>query len=286
MVPRQPGPLLSGMARSAGVVGSPIQHSLSPLLHRAAYAALGLDGWSYHRTEVPAGALAAYVAGLGPQWAGLSVTMPGKEEALALAREAGPEAGLVGAANTLTRVGGGWRADNTDVPGVLAALRESGVCRVESAVLVGSGATARSVMVALAGLGVQQVRVLVRERVREGTVDLAGRLGLSLEVERYADLQPGSTRPADVVVSTVPVGATPPADRLDPVAGLVVLDVVYAPWPTPFAAELAGRGARVVGGESMLLHQAAEQVRLMTGMEPPVSAMRAALATRLPETGR
>lgn len=270
--------------RRCAVVGDPVDHSLSPVLHGAAYRELGLRDWSYDRVRVPAGELAREVAALGPEWVGLSVTMPGKEEALALADEAGEQAQLVGAANTLVRSGGGWRAENTDVDGVVRALQEQGLNEPRRAVLVGSGATARAALVALHHLGVREVAAVVRRRVRPETAALADLLAIrvaSVAEDGLAD----AAGWADVLVSTVPAGAAPVPDTLAVDAGLVVLDVVYAPWPTPLAARLAAAGARVQGGGTMLVHQAAEQVRLMTGRGAPLAQMRAALAEALDDTG-
>lgn len=273
------------MPTHAGVVGSPIDHSLSPLLHRAAYDALGLDDWVYHRAEVRSGELAAYVTALPPDWRGLSVTMPGKEEALALADSAGEEARLVGAANTLVRSGGGWHAENTDVAGLGRALAEAGVDGPRHVDVVGSGATARSALLAVHRLGARRVRFVVRDRVRPETAALADRLGLTTEVVRYDDR--GRSGPAaDLVVSTVPAGATPPVDRAPVAGGGLVFDVLYAPWPTPLVEAVRRQGGRAVGGGTMLLHQAVVQVELMTGMPGPEEAMRAALAARLPEVAR
>lgn len=279
MVPGQPGQLLT-VPRHAGVVGSPIAHSLSPVLHRAAYDALGLAGWSFHRDRVEAGDLAAYVAGLPRDWVGLAVTMPLKEEALALAQELGEEAALVGGANTLTRLPGGWRGDNTDVHGLEQALRDAGLTTSGSAVVVGSGATARSALLALSRLGVREVRLLVRDEVRAGAVELAARLGLGATTRRYAD-GPADWGSPGVVVNTVPSGATPPVDGWRLPEGAVVFDVGYAGWPTPWAAAWAAQGRSVTRGDGMLLHQAVRQVRLMTGREAPVEAMAAALAAAL-----
>lgn len=269
--------------RHAGVVGSPIAHSLSPVLHRAAYAALGLTGWSYHWSEVRSGELAAYLDSLPDTWVGLSVTMPGKEEALALARSTSPRARLVGAANTLVRTGPGWHADNTDVHGVSQALREAGcLAPPRVGVVVGSGATARAVLVALHEMGAREVRFVVREDIRAPTRALAERLGLRVDRCRHDDPVAAWGR-ADVVVSTVPRGHTPPVDGPGGLGHAVVLDVVYAGWPSPWAADLGSFGVRVHGGGSMLLHQAAEQVHQMTGRPPPLGAMREALRGALGE---
>lgn len=273
-----------GAARSrrAGVVGSPIGHSLSPLLHRAAYTALGLTGWSYHATDVPAGQLARHVDSLGPEWSGLSVTMPGKEEALELADGVGEDALLTGAANTLVRRQDGWWAENTDVHGLTAALADAGLRGGGRAVLLGGGATARSALVALEALGVTTVDVRVRDVLRAQTAELLDRLGLAWTVGRLADGVVALDRSVvDVVVSTLPASADPPSMGPAAAPPPVVLDVVYAPWPSPFAQAVATAGEGripVVRGTGMLLHQAVRQVELMTGQNGPVEAMRAALA--------
>lgn len=261
----------------AGIVGCPVEHSLSPVLYAAAYRELGLTDWSFRADRVEAGGLARHVAGLSREWAGLAVTMPLKEEALALATEVGAEARLCGAANTLTRCGDGWRADNTDVHGLARQVQLAGATAPRSAVLVGSGATARSAMVALHGLGVQEVRFLVRDQVRQPTVDTAAELGLRVTHSRYADPVARWGRP-DVVVSTVPSGSTPPVQGWDPGPEVVVCDVVYADWPTPWAAAWQQKGVPVARGDMMLLHQGVRQFRLVTGREAPVEAMTAALA--------
>ncbi len=284
MVRGQPGPVLT----RAGVVGSPVAHSLSPVLHHGAYAALGLDDWSYERAEVPGGTLRRFVEDLGPEWVGLSVTMPGKEEALALAPEASTAAVAVGAANTLVRRPGGWYADNTDVDGLRAALVEAGLQGARRAVVLGGGATARSAFVALQGLGVRAVEVLVRDRLRPQTAQLLESLGLDTHVRRLADGIP--LEAAEVVLSTLPGGTPAPpvhhgygdGDAGGP--GPVVMDVGYAPWPSPFAdavAEATQGRVRVVRGTRMLLHQAARQVELMTGREAPTPAMDLALRRAL-----
>ena len=274
--------------RRAAVLGSPISHSLSPVLHVAAYRALGLSHWSYEAHEVKAPALRRFVRGLGPQWAGLSLTMPLKEVAFEVADEVSDLAREVGAINTLVRrADGGWSGHNTDVYGVSQALREAGCAQVTSAVVLGSGATARSVVAALASLGCAKVTFAVRSAARQETVDQAGRAGLEVDVVglgQVADLL-GGTR---VVVSTLPPNALPgntlPESALTGrvlregprPAGHLLLDVVYTGWPTPLARTFHEAGASVVSGLEMLVHQAAEQVRLMTGLCPPVEEMRAA----------
>jgi shikimate dehydrogenase len=253
------------------------------VLHRAAYAALGLTGWTYDKAEVRAGELAAYVDSRPPEWVGLSVTRPGKEEALALAGDAGPDARLTGGANTLVRTTQGWHADNTDVTGLVTALTEAAGPgadplggRPPAALVVGSGATARSTLVAVHRLGVVEVWLQVRREVRAAARTLADALGLRVHPLGPDDPAPAADRLA-LVVSTVPAGGAPPPTPSGSLEGLVALDVVYDPWPTPWATALARRGATVLDGRGMLLHQAARQVELMTGAAAPVEAMRAAL---------
>jgi shikimate dehydrogenase len=270
--------VLTAHSRRAAVLGSPISHSLSPALHRAAYRALGLSDWFYDAHEVPEPALGGFVAGLGPYWAGLSLTMPLKEAAFDVADEVSPLARQVGAINTLLRrPDGGWRADNTDVYGVAQALREAGRDQVAEALVLGSGATARSVVAALASLGCARVTFAVRSGARARTLDQARRAGLEVDVVRL-DQVGVRLGQAPVVVSTLPAGALTGAVLA---AGTrcpdhLLLDVVYAGWPTPLAVTFQGAGAVVVDGLEMLIHQAAQQVHLMTGLRAPVAAMRAA----------
>ncbi|KNX39342.1 hypothetical protein VV01_09450 [Luteipulveratus halotolerans] len=272
----------------AAVLGSPIAHSLSPLLHRAAYAEAGLSEWTYDAYDVRRDGLAEFVEGLGPQWRGLSLTMPLKEEALLVAAQSTPLALQVGAANTLTRrADGGWDADNTDVEGVRAALADAGVGEgrpARTAAVLGSGATARSVLAALAMLHVRDVTFVVRDVARESTLAQARDHGMTARVVRGTDDLAGWAD-ADILVSTTPAGASDliaqalgsviDAGALahDAPTGQVALDVVYADWPTSFARAVATRGCTVVGGIEMLVHQAAAQFELMTGRPAPLAQM-------------
>ncbi len=272
--------------RRAGVVGSPIGHSLSPVLHRTAYSVLGLRDWQYTAADVPAGALAEHLAGLGPAWAALSVTMPLKQEALDAASTATALARQTGGANTLLRgPDGGWTADNTDVHGIRAALAGAGVTECGEATLIGSGATAGSAVAALAGMGLTRLTVLVRDRVRPQLVQQAAGHHLTLDQHRYPDA-PAVLSRAPLVLSTVPAGATPAVDRVVPAVGAVLLDVGYADWPTPLARHFLDGGATVVDGLDVLVHQAAEQVRLMTGAQPPGETMLDAMLEAMLEAGR
>ncbi|MGV0792486.1 shikimate dehydrogenase [Mycolicibacterium sp. XJ1819] len=256
-------------ARKAAVLGSPIAHSRSPQLHLAAYRALGLDGWTYDRIECTAAQLPAVVGGFGPEWVGVSVTMPGKFAALRFADERTARADLVGSANTLVRSASGWRADNTDIDGVTGALgRASG-----RAVVLGSGGTAPAVVVGLAELGVGDIVVAARNRDKaRPLVELGPRLGVDV---RWVALGT-AVHDADVVVNTIPAEVA--AQFADTVTGArVLLDAIYDPWPTPLAAAVQAAGGRVISGLQMLLHQAFAQVEQFTGMPAPKEAMRAAL---------
>src|SRR6476469_3859422 len=256
--------------RQAAVLGSPISHSRSPHLHLAAYRALGLDGWTYDRIECTADELPVLVAGFGPEWVGVSVTMPGKFAALRFADERTARAELVGSANTLVRSQSGWRADNTDIDGVKGAL---GPVAGRAAVL-GSGGTAPAVVVGLAELGVQDISVVARSRDKAAPLLALGpRLGAEV---RWIEL--GTTLvDVDVVVNTIPADvAAAYADTV--VATPLLLDAIYDPWPTPLAAAVQAAGGRVVSGLQMLLHQAFAQVEQFTGLPAPTEAMRTALA--------
>lgn len=266
----------------AGVLGSPVSHSLSPVLHGAAYAALGLSDWSYVRVEVDEAGFLAHLHGLDGTWRGLSLTMPLKEVAFQAARSVSPMARSVGSINTLVRDGAGWTAHNTDVFGIAEALRQAGVDRVHRAAVVGSGATARSALAALASLGASSVTFVVRDQVRERTEAYARDVGLGVEVAGL-----GAWPQADVVVGTVPSGAYAGSPASLPVRGRpgVVLDCVYGLEPSPLLAMAHDAGYAAVPGTEMLLHQAGEQVRLMTGHHPPIAAMRAALQDALARSG-
>jgi shikimate dehydrogenase len=262
----------------AAVVGRPVAHSLSPLLHRAAYAALGLDDWTYDLLDVGAEELPELIAGLGEEWRGFSVTMPCKQVAAEVADVVEPLPGLLRAANTLVRTDdGGWRAENTDVTGVGMALQLAGVERVSSAAILGAGGTAGAAAVALSSLGAQHVDIVVREPARAGdVVRVLGVLGVDAAVTSLAE----ADLDVPLVVSTVPITAHDDVRSLGWRAGQTVLDVLYAPWPTPLAQTVEKAGGTVVGGLEVLFWQATVQVELMTGRPAPIGAMRAALDAR------
>ncbi|WP_193605283.1 shikimate dehydrogenase [Nocardioides dongkuii] len=255
------------------VLGDPVAHSLSPVLHRAGYDAAGLPAWSYDAVRVPAGGLRAFVEGLDGSWRGLSVTAPLKHEVVEVATEITDRARLVGAANTLVLGEGGPLADNTDLPGAVAAVRERYDGPVTAATVLGAGATAASTGLAMVELGARTVVLLARspERAaRVAAVVAAHPARPRVEVGSMAD---DAVR-GDVVVSTVPAAAQTPDLVARCGAAAVVFEVLYDPWPTPLAAAAGDRP--LVGGLDLLLHQAALQFALFTGVPAPLDAMRAA----------
>ena len=271
-------------ASRAAVLGSPIEHSLSPVLHTSAYAALGLEGWTYTAIECDEARLPSLLASCdsaqappGGRWAGLSLTMPLKRAVLPLLDRIEPLALEVGGANTVVFADGRRHGYNTDVPGMVAALAEAGVTAPPGATILGAGATACAALAALRAVGLAAAVVQVRDQARAGDLLAAARrLGLAVDLRPFGS----PARDGDLLISTVPAGAADfLAERaVDPrVRPAAVLDVVYSPWPTPLATAAANSGAIVVSGFELLLHQAARQVELMTGLQPaPLEAMRAA----------
>ncbi|GAA0425714.1 shikimate dehydrogenase [Streptomyces luteireticuli] len=261
----------------AAVLGSPIVHSLSPVLHRAAYAELGLGEWTYERFEIDEAGLPGFVAGLGPEWAGLSLTMPLKRAIIPLLDEVSATARSVEAVNTVVFTEDGRRVgDNTDIPGLVAALRERGVEKIPSAAVLGAGATASSALAALAGICSGEVTAYVRSPERAAEMRQWGeRLGVDVRVADWA--RAAEAFEAPLVIATTPAGATDAlADAVPEHAG-TLFDVLYEPWPTPLAAAWARRGGTVLGGLDLLVHQAVLQVEQMTGAaRAPLAAMRAA----------
>lgn len=279
----------------AAVLGSPVAHSLSPVLHGAAYAALGLDDWTYERVECTAEELPGWVAERDASWAGCSVTMPGKKAALAVATSATDRARRLGVANTLVRIVDGWSADCTDVDGVAGALRAAGVDAVGSAVVLGAGGTASAAVGALSDLGASSVTLVVRDPGRAAdTAAVAASYGVAARVATAGEVTASDLDGASALVNTTPAGAVDDARAswlVDGLAdGAVVLDAVYHPWPTPLAAAAAARGVPVATGLDMLLHQAFGQVEQFTGCAAPREAMHTALvdatgfALRAPST--
>jgi shikimate dehydrogenase len=268
--------------RRAAVLGSPISHSRSPLLHRAAYAALGLD-WTYEAIEVTTEALPAFLDSCAwPEWAGLSLTMPLKTDVLPFLDEVSELATVVRAANTVVFSENGRCGHNTDVAGMQRALAEAQGTdlALRRGIIIGSGATARSAIAALAGLGADDVAVIARNPDRAAELGpLGADLGVAVTLWPWDDVRPLD---ADAVIATVPPGAADVFVSRVPETPGVLLDVAYGSGITSLTNAWSRAGGAAADGLDLLLWQAVDQVRLMTGEEPPVAAMRAALQA---ETG-
>ncbi|MGO1258234.1 MAG: shikimate dehydrogenase [Brachybacterium sp.] len=273
--------------RRFAVVGSPVEHSLSPILHRTAYEALGITDAVYERHQVRAGELAQFLRqGPGRGLQGLSVTMPGKPEAFSLGSEADETSRQLGISNTLIRTGQGWRAENHDVHGIVAALQDHGAAAPETGAVLGSGATALSALAALAELGVQRVLLSARSAHKLASLEeYAAIRGVAVEQipwERHHEVLA-----ADVVVSALAIeGARAVAEQWRAQSDLavpgVVLDVLYDPWPAPIAEVIQSCGGEVADGLEMLAHQADMQLRSMLAIPAaPVREMLAAARTEL-----
>jgi shikimate dehydrogenase len=273
----------------AAVLGKPIAHSLSPVLHRAAYRELGLVDWSYDRVECDEAGLPGYLGSRGREWAGLSLTMPLKRIVLPLLDHVDPMAAATGGANTVVFRPDGRHGYNVDVQGIVDALTEAGAPAPGTVTIIGAGATACSALAAAGELGAPGADVILRDPARAGAVlATAEKLGLTVRLRPFEDQNQDAVVP-DLLISTVPAGAPnlfSERSLLSPDRPMTVLDVVYHPWPTPLAQAATAAGAIVASGFAMLLHQAAAQVELMTGKPAPLEAMRAAgeaeLAARAP----
>ena len=253
---------------AAAVLGSPIDHSLSPLLHESAYRALGLNDWTYTQIECTASDLPRIVSAADPGMRGFSVTRPCKDAALRFADVVSERAHIVESANTLIRRGTEWYADCTDIDGACASLKKSGYTG-GNVLLLGAGGTSRPYLSALRSAGVEGVgRVAIASRAEERaqhTLHVAARLGLDYSWIPLNDpeILRASCHNATLVISTLPGDAAAGYStflRRTP----RLIDVTYAPWPTSLAQVVADNGGTVVGGRTMLLHQAVAQIEAFT----------------------
>ncbi|MEU2270965.1 shikimate dehydrogenase [Streptomyces olindensis] len=268
---------MAAAPRRAAVLGSPIAHSLSPVLHRTAYRELGLSGWTYDRFEVDEAGLPGFFDTLGAEWAGLSLTMPLKRAVIPLLDEISETAASVDAVNTVVLTEDGRRTgDNTDIPGMVAALREHGIDKVEAAAILGAGATASSALAALARICPGEIAVYVRSEARADEMrQWAERLDVAVRIADWTDAEQALRAP--LVISTTPAGVTDTLARSVPERPAALFDVLYDPWPTALAARWSAYGGAVVSGLDLLVHQAVLQVEQMTGLAPaPLDAMRKA----------
>lgn len=278
----------------AAVIGSPIEHSLSPVIHRAAWAQIGIDGWEYRRLEQDADSLPRFIGGLGGDCAGLSVTMPCKQAVMPLLDAIDPLASAVGAVNTVVPSSGILAGFNTDVTGIASAIRRacSQADRVlpTSAVVLGARATASSALAALGELGIVTSTVAARRFGGPGSVVAASsRLGVSIDQVLWSDRDAvlRAVSGADLVISTLPAGvADPLAEHMTVREGQILLDVVYSPRETALRSAFERNGGIVAEGTDMLIFQAAAQVQLMTGRAPKTDVMRGALEAELARRAR
>lgn len=282
------------MTMWAGVIGSPIGHSLSPVIHRAAWAQLGIEGWEYRSEQVSEESLPAFIGGLDDSLCGLSVTMPCKQVIMPLLDAIDPLASAVGAVNTVVPSCGVLAGFNTDVTGIAASIRraceQAGVALPASALVLGARATASSALAALGELGIATTRVAARRFGGPGSViAAASRLGVSVEQVMWSDTRGvrAAAASCDVLISTLPAGvADPLAEVLAPREGQVLLDVVYSPRETALRARFERAGGVIAEGTDMLVYQGAAQVQLMTGRSPDPAVMRAALEDELARRAR
>ena len=277
------------MTMWAAVIGSPIAHSLSPVIHRAAWQQLGIDGWEYRRAEVTEESLPTFIGQLDESFRGLSVTMPCKQAVMPLLDAIDPLASAVGAVNTVVPSAGMLAGFNTDVTGIASAIRRacsrSGVPVPSSALVLGARATASSALAALGELGITTTTVAARRFGGPGSViSAASRLGVSVEQVMWSDVSAvaSAAARADVLISTLPAGvADPIASRLAPREGQILLDVIYSPRDTALRTTFEKAGGVVAEGTDMLVYQGAAQVQLMTGRSPDPAVMRHALEAEL-----
>lgn len=255
------------MSRSKlAVLGSPIAHSKSPAIQRAAYRVLGLD-WTYEATDVTAETLPAYLASRDATWRGLSLTMPLKRDVLPLLDWRAPLVDLVGAANTVLLTDDGVRGFNTDVYGVQRSFREAGYPVLTDVHVIGAGATAASVIAGVAALGAARVTVAARTASRAAPLEeLGAALGVAVSVVAFT-----AAPEADAVISTLPGGEYglefPAAVR----RASVLFDVAYDPWPSALATQWADAGGAVIPGIELLLNQALGQVRVFVAGDPELA---------------
>lgn len=264
----------SSASKRFEVWGSPIGHSKSPQLHRAAYDALGLD-WDYRAVEVTTEQLADSFHTLPSTVGGLSLTMPLKEGILSLVSDRRGPVDLLHAANTVVRSDDEWWLDNTDWWGAARVLSDHGGVSGDTVWMLGAGATARAVVYALSTLGPAKLVLVVRspERARVTEV-LAQTLALPVEVAVMSDVP---AEPPQWVISTLPGGVVAEIPGLDAVAGSSTLfDIAYDPWPSALGAVWEAEGSRVISGLEMLVYQALAQIRAFVKADTSVPLEREA----------
>jgi shikimate dehydrogenase len=266
---------MPAVGRRVAIIGKPVSHSLSPPMHNAGFTEVGLTDWEYTRLEVDEADLAGFLASVGPEWIGFSLTMPLKEEALEVADHVDPLAATLGAVNTLIRGADGWTAYNTDAPGMDQALRAAGINTARRMAILGGGGTARAALGAAKTLGAEVTAFVRRPQVADELRPVAHALGLGFTVEGWSRVSDAVE--FDIVVSTVPKGASDALAVAAWAPPTVVFDVVYDPWPTAITAGAQRAGCAIVSGLDLLYWQALPQFELFTGRQAPAGVMRTAL---------
>jgi len=257
----------------AAVLGSPISHSLSPLLHQLAYQELAIEG-EYSAIEVSSGGLQTFLNSLDDSWTGFSLTMPLKEEVVEIADVVSDISSRITSANTLIRRNGQWQASTTDVSGFTFALQSHGVDVAGDVLIIGSGATARAAAAACDGLA---SHITVMARSMRGATSISNCVEESdLDFVPWHDAAVIAS--ADLILCTTPAGAADSLIELFPVNPTsVFFDVLYNPWPTLALSQWASAGGQIIDGLDLLIHQAIAQVELFSGL----SVDRTAMSTRM-----
>lgn len=262
------------MSKRYAVLGSPISHSKSPAIHLAAYRVLGND-WEYGRAEVLRGGLRKFIDELDTPWDGFSVTMPLKEDATRFADTLDASAQLTGATNTLAKDEfGKWNGFNTDVFGIVSALRQSNVEQAKCVAILGSGATAISAAVALSlhSPGAKLYIVARNHHTAKKLAKFAKEQGLAPKLTKNLAK---ATKRAQIAISALPAHALD--DQAEALAakkvwspGGVLFDVAYNPWPSKLATTWLAKQRPVISGIEMLIWQAVAQVRIFRTGDPYV----------------
>ena len=268
------------------MLGSPIAHSKSPVIQRAAFGVLGLD-WTYGAVEMTGDRLASFIDGLDETWRGLSLTMPLKRDVIPLLARRHPLVDLVGGANTVLFTDDGASGFNTDVAGAVTSFSDVGVTRLDYVHILGAGATASSILVAVAQLGATRVVVSARTPEKAASlVDIGRQLGVEVTPREWGVTDRSLVIP-DAVISTLPGGAND-MTFAEPIRERSVLfDVAYDPWPSALAQSWGEAGGTVISGLDLLINQAVGQLRIFVGgdLDAPlpeeaavIDAMRSAVA--------
>lgn len=295
----------------AAVIGSPISHSLSPALHTAAWHTIGApDTWEYRTAEVTTDSLASFIANVDEQCLGLSVTMPLKQAIMTHLDVIDPQAQAVGAVNTVIPASGILTGFNTDIHGIITAIRQGRLkaglpmpavltqpsmphqsplhlheaataASPMKALILGGRASASSAIAALGSIGVTDISIAARRMAGPDSAFMAAtRLGVTCQHIPWQNPSQvvQAINEADIVISTMPAGVTDEiAQHVQPKETSTLLDIVYSPWHTPLVERWHKHGGHTVHGTDMLLHQAAMQVRLMSGKDPDVDTMKNAM---------